>query len=220
MSSPPPTTRRLAVLGLATMLASSLWSLLVPSAEAATIIDEWATVQPPAVPALKPATVDPKTTALLVLDIVPQTCNAERRPRCLATLPAIHGLLERARRAGMMVGYSLVPGSTAAAVLKEAAPVGGEPTVTSSADKFLGTDLEARLRARGIKTVITVGVAAQGAVLLTAEEAALRGFEVVVPVDGVSSDSPYAEQYLAWHMLNAPGVAGHVVLTRTDLVQF
>ena len=54
-------------------------------ASAQTIVDEWATVQAPKPPELKPVTLDPKTTALLVLDFVKQTCNAERRPRCLTS---------------------------------------------------------------------------------------------------------------------------------------
>ena len=204
---------------LTAAFAAALIAVAVP-ARAATIIDEWSSVQAPPPPALAPAPVDPKTTALLILDIVRQGCNAERRPRCLVTLPAVHGLLERARGAGMLVGYSLVRGSTSADVLKEVAPLGTEPMVTSGTDKFLGTDLEATLHAKGIKTVIILGVVAQGAVMTTATEAALRGFQVVVPVDGVSSDSTYAEQYTAWDLMNAPVIAGHVVLTRTDLIQF
>jgi nicotinamidase-related amidase len=189
-------------------------------ADAATIVDDWATVQAPPPPVLSQVQVDPKTTAFLVLDIVRQGCNAERRPRCLATLPAIHGLLERARSAGMMVGYSLVKGSTATDILPPAAPIGGEPMVTAGTDKFLGTDLDAALQAKGIKTVIMVGVVAQGAVLTTATEAALRGYQVVVPLDGVSSDTLYGEQFTAWNLLNAPVIAGHVALTRTDLLKF
>ena len=46
-------------------------------ASAQTIVDEWATVQAPKPPELKPVTLDPKTTALLVLDFVKQTCNTE-----------------------------------------------------------------------------------------------------------------------------------------------
>ena len=187
---------------------------------AGTIIDDWSTVQAPPAPTLKPVTVDPKTTALLVLDIVRQACNAERRPRCLDTLPVVHTLLGRARTAGALVGYSLVKGASAADILPPAAPVGGEPMVTAGTDKFLGTDLEATLKAKGIKTVIILGVVAQGAVLTTATEAALRGFEVVVPVDGVSSDSVYAEQFTAWNLLNAPVIAGHVALTRSDMIGF
>ena len=202
------------------ILLSLLAFSLSPSALAGTIIDDWSTVQAPPAPALKPVTVDPKTTALLVLDIVRQACNAERRPRCLDTLPAVHTLLGRARMAGVLVGYSLVKGSTAADILPPVAPVGGEPMVTSGTDKFLGTDLEATLKAKGIKTVIILGVVAQGAVLTTATEAALRGFEVVVPVDGVSSDQIYAEQYTAWDLVNAPVIAGHVALTRSDMIGF
>ncbi|HEV2677967.1 MAG TPA: isochorismatase family protein [Aliidongia sp.] len=210
-------------LSLSSLLAAGLAAALVlqaPAARATTIIDEWASVPVPPPPVLAPATVDPKTTALLVLDIVRQGCNAERRPRCLATLPAIQAVLARARGAGMMVAYSLVKGSTPADVLREAAPLGTEPMVTAGTDKFLGTDLEAALSGKGIKTVIILGVAAQGAVMTTATEAALRGFEVVVPLDGVSSDSLYGEQYTAWDLMNAPAIAGHVVLSRTDLIGF
>ena len=203
-----------------TVLFCLLALTLSPPAFARTIVDDWSTVQAPPAPVLKPAAVDPKTTALRILDIVRQGCNAERRPRCLDTLPAVHGLLERARGAGVLVGYSLVRGATSADVLPPVAPLGSEPMVTSGTDKFLGTDLEATLKAKGIKTVIILGVVAQGAVLTTATEAALRGFEVVVPVDGVSSDQIYAEQYTAWDLVNAPVIAGHVALTRSDLIQF
>jgi nicotinamidase-related amidase len=212
----PILPRRLAPL-LALLLASVAGAL---PAGAATIVDEWASVQAPPPPIVVPAQVDPKTTAFLVLDIVRQGCNAERRPRCLATLPAIHGLLDRARGAGMMVGYSLVKGSQAADILPPAAPVGGEPMVTSGTDKFLGTDLDATLQAKGIKTLVIVGVVAQGAVLTTATEAALRGYQVVVALDGVSSDTLYGEQYTAWDLMNAPVIAGHVVLSRSDLIKF
>ena len=51
-------------------------------AQAANIVDEWASVKAPAAPALKPVTVDPKTTALLMLDFMNQNCG--KRPRCVA----------------------------------------------------------------------------------------------------------------------------------------
>ena len=54
-----------------------------------TIIDEWQGVKAPPAPQLKPVTLDPKTTALLVMDLVKQTCNSERRPRCVASIPKI-----------------------------------------------------------------------------------------------------------------------------------
>src|SRR4051794_10815445 len=67
---------------------------------------------PPA-PALKPAVIDPKTTALLVLDFVQQTCNAERRPRCVASVPKVRGLLDEARNRGVPIVHSVVTGQSA-----------------------------------------------------------------------------------------------------------
>ena len=59
---------------IALMLAGLALSLLlwpgVGPASAQNIVDEWAAVQPPKPPALKSVTLDPKTTALLVLDLV------------------------------------------------------------------------------------------------------------------------------------------------------
>ncbi len=52
--------------------------------------------------------------------------------------------------------------------------------VKSLADKFFKTDLEKILNDKGIKTVVVVGTAAQGAVLYTASQAAFRGMQVIV----------------------------------------
>ncbi len=49
-------------------------------ASAQDVIAEWGSVKVPPPPELKDVTVDPKTTALLLLDFNKQTCNAERRP--------------------------------------------------------------------------------------------------------------------------------------------
>ncbi len=68
---------------------------------AKTIVDEWAAVQAPPPPTLRPVTVDPRTTALLILDIQRQNCNMDRRPRCVASLPRLQALLKRATDRGM-----------------------------------------------------------------------------------------------------------------------
>ena len=57
------------------------------SASAETIIDEWANVKAPPAPALQSVTADPKTTAVIVIDMIKQTCNEQRRPRCIASVP-------------------------------------------------------------------------------------------------------------------------------------
>jgi len=92
--------------------------------------------------------------------------------------------------------------------------------VTSGPDKFLGTDLEKILKEKGIKTVIVTGTAAHGAVLYTASGAAFRGMQVILPVDGMSADSTYAEQYVAWNMVNAPRVSTQSLLTKINLIRY
>ena len=92
--------------------------------------------------------------------------------------------------------------------------------VRSIADKFYGTDLEKILKEKGIKTLIAVGTAAHGAVLFTSSEAAFRGYQVIVPVYGMSSENTYFEQYTAYHLANAPGVAQRVTLTKIDMIKY
>jgi nicotinamidase-related amidase len=186
---------------------------------AQTIIDEWARVQAPKPPELKPVTLDPKTTALLVLDFVKQTCNAERRPRCLTSVPPVQALLKLARGKGVSVVHSITTAATPADIAKELTPAEGEPIVKASADKFFKTDLEKILNDKGIKTVVVVGTAAQGAVLNTASQAAFRGLQVIIPVDGMSAENTYFEQYTAYHLANAPGVGQQVTLTKIDLIK-
>ncbi|MGO4567184.1 hypothetical protein AB4Z52_19405 [Rhizobium sp. 2YAF20] len=43
---------------------------------------------------------------------------------------------------------------------------------------------------------------------------------VIVPVDGMSSTDLYAEQYVAWHLTQAPGVSSKVTLTKIDMIEF
>jgi nicotinamidase-related amidase len=194
---------------------------IVPAAASAdSIIDEWNTVKTPPAPELKTVTLDPATTALLLLDFNKQTCNPNTRPRCITSIPAVEKLLKQARAKGVKVVYSLSAGATVNDIAKQLAPVAGEPSVTSGPDKFMGTDLEKILKDKGIKTVIVTGTAAHGAVIYTASGAALRGFKVVVPVEGMSAENTYAEQYTAWHLLNAPRVSAQVTLTSTKLIKF
>ena len=181
-----------------------------------TLVDEWAGVKAPPPPELKPVTIDPKVTALLMLDLVKPFCGP--RPRCGASLPAVQRLLTQARAKGVQVVYTL--GTKVADIYPELAPVAGEHVVTSGPDKFLNTDLEKVLKEKGIKVVIAVGTAAEGAVLHTAAGAALRGLKVIVPLDGMSSLTTYAEQYTAWHLTNAPRLGAQTTLTRIDLIGY
>ena len=187
------------------------------TASAQTIVDDWAAVKAPPAPELKPVTIDPKTTALLMLDFVAPNCTT--RPRCMASVPAVKKLLAEARAKGMAIAFATGPTGKRADTLPELAPLDSEPVVSTGVDKFFNTDLEKLLKDRGVQTVIAIGTAAQGAVLYTASGASLRGMKVIVPVDGMS-DTPYSEQYTAWHLANAPVVSRNVTLTKFDLIKF
>jgi nicotinamidase-related amidase len=202
-----------------TILVSFFFWQSVTPASAQTIIDEWSKVQAPKPPELKAVTLDQKGTALLVLDFVKQTCNTERRPRCLTSLPQVQALLKLARDKGLLVVHSITTAATPADILKDVAPLEGEPMVKSSADKFFKTELEKILNDKGIKTVVVVGTAAHGAVIYTASQAAFRGMQVIVPVDGMSSENTYFEQYTVYHLSNAPGVGQQVTLTKIDMIK-
>jgi nicotinamidase-related amidase len=184
-----------------------------------TIIDEWNEVKAPKPPELHPVHVDPSSSALLVLDIEERTCNIDRRPRCVASVPKIVDLLMKARAKGMLIAYSLTGKGTRESILNEVTPLADDPVVKSSVDKFYGAKLEQILKEKEIKTVVIVGTAANGAVLGTAIGGAIRKLKIIVPVDGVS-DTPYSEQYVAWHLVNAPGTKHLTTLTRTDMIEF
>ncbi|HEX9446013.1 MAG TPA: isochorismatase family protein [Candidatus Binatia bacterium] len=102
------------------------------------------------------------------------------------------------------------------------APREGEWFPQRGPDKFLGSDLEQRLKTRGIKTVIVCGTSAQGVVVGTGSGSAQRGYKVIVPVDCMSSEDPYMEQYAAWHMFKGgPAViTSQTTLTRGDMIKF
>lgn len=199
------------------VLTAFVWMCITP-ALAGTIVEEWNTVQPPPAVELKTVTVSPKNTAFLVLDIEERTCNTQARPRCVESAPRIGAFLAKVRAAGMPVVHSLTSKGTPETILPEAKPLPAEPIVQSSVDKFFNTELEAILKKLDVENVIIVGTTAEGAVLHTATGASMRGMNVIVPVDGMSAGTLYAEQYTAWHLLNAPGTRSRASLTRLDMI--
>jgi nicotinamidase-related amidase len=216
--------RNLFPCGAAVVAGALALATLGMPAHAGDIIAEWAAVKPPPAPELKPVTLDGKTTALLIMDLQKPSCTMERRVRCVATLPKVKALMDAARAAGAMVFYTFAGGAGNPSEIADPglAPREGEWVAQRGPDKFLGSDLEKRLKDRGIKTVIVTGSSAQGVVIGTGSGAAQRGYKVIVPVDGMSSDDAYLEQYAAWHMYKGgPAVViDQVTLTRSDMIKF
>ena len=214
-----------AVLGISLLYAAA--------APAQTIVDEWANIKAPAPPELKSVTLEPKTTALMVMDLIKQTCNENARPRCVASIPKVAKLLAAARASGVTVIYTIIPSAgpnvpvpVIGDTLPAVAPKGDEPVITSFVDKFIlgnkDTGLEKMLKDKGITTVVAVGTAANGAVLYTSSAAALRGFNVIVPVDGMSGTGQivYDEQAVAYTLTHAPVLSPKITLTSVDMIKF
>ena len=195
--------------------------LLAPNLSQSAPIDAlWAEVQAPEKPALSPVTITPGDTALLILDIEERTCNMERRPRCLETVPRIADIMTRARNAGVAVIYSLTPKGTLQTILNPVTPRTGEAIVQSSVDKFWKTDLEKILQQKNIRRVIVTGTAAHGAVMHTATAAGFRGLEVILPVDCLSAKDLYTEQATVELLKTGPGTRKRITLTSSQRISF
>ena len=178
-------------------------------------------------------TLEPKTTALLVLDVAESPCNAQ--PKCVALVPRIASLLAAARRAGAFVAHSSADpsGITAPtaqpAFLGPVAPAKGEPVVIGGAqDRFFGTLLDQLLRKRNIATLILAGWRENGSVLYTAVGATIRNYTVVVADDATSATQDYDVAIGRYQLLtqlnanpnNEPLKKAAVTLSRTDLIAF
>ena len=209
--------------GCATALAIASAFAAFP-AWAGDIVADWASVKPPAAPQLKPVTVDPKTTALLVLDFMKNNCGA--RPRCVATVPSVKKLIDMARANNMMIAYNLTGQNPKPEDMidQSLAPRAGEHLIKNGrgANKWYNSDLEEALKTKGIRTVIITGTSAQGAVAGSTQGATERGYKAIVPVDGMSAEDAYNEQYAAWHLAKGGPVAlvENVTVTRSDLIKF
>ena len=151
-------------------------------------------------------------------------CTA--RPRCVAAVPNMKRLHDAARAHNMVVAYNLT-GQTPKIedmVDPSLAPRAGEHLIKNGrgANKWYNSDLEQALKDKGIRTVIITGTSAQGAVAGTTQGATERGFKAIVPVDGMSSEDAFNEQYAAWHLYKGGPVAlvEHVTVTRGDLIKY
>jgi hypothetical protein len=126
---------------LLTAVALVIFLCHAAPAPAQTIVDEWANIKAPAPPELKSVTLEPKTTALLVMDLIKQACNENARPRCVASIPKVAKLLAAARAAGVTVIYTIfpsprpdIPAPVIGDTLPAVAPKGDEPVITSFVD--------------------------------------------------------------------------------------
>ncbi len=209
---------------IAAAAAGMLLIASLGSPSIADVVSDWSTAVAPPAPELKEVTIEPATTALLLLDLMKAGCSA--RPRCLAAVPAMKRVTEAARAHNMLVWYSLV-GSNGKATPDDVVdpaikPREGEWYRQGGPDKFLGSTLEPNLKQAGIKTVIVCGNSYQGATVGTASGAAQRGYKVIVPVDCSAAEDVYNEQYATYHLVKGGPVVvtSQVTLTRSTMIKY
>jgi len=185
------------------------------------------TLQMPAMPDPARITLNPKTTALLVLDYVEEICATQ--PKCKSQmLPAMIPFLERIRKAGLVVAYG-TRARNMAHWLPQVAPAEGDIKIVNTAqDRFYNTDLDKLLKAKGVTTIIMVGWKVSGSVTYSSVGAMVRDYTVVIPVDTTTASTDYETAIGFYNVLNSgnanlanePLKAKSVTLSRTDLIAF
>ncbi|HXJ00651.1 MAG TPA: isochorismatase family protein [Micropepsaceae bacterium] len=185
------------------------------------------TLQMPALPDPVRVTLDPKTTALLVLDYVEDICNTQAKCKG-QMLPAMTPFMARVRKAGLVVAYG-TRAQNMTKWLPEVAPAPGDIKIVNTAqDRFYGTDLDKELKAKGIKTIIMVGWKVSGSVTYTSVGAMAHDYTVVLPMDTTTAATDYETTIGFYNVLNSgnanlanqPLKPKATTLTRTDMIAF
>lgn len=163
----------------------------------------------------------PGATALLLVDLQQGTCgDAQPRPQPdfdrrfrATTLPAAQQVLAAARRGGLEVIHTVIasltadgrdrsadykrcgmgfpPGSRAAEVIAELAPLADELVLPkSSSSPFSSTVLDYLLRNLGIRTLVVIGLLTDQCIDHTVKDAADRGYRAVCVHDACQAVTP------------------------------
>lgn len=102
--------------------------------------------------------------------------------------PRDHAGAIRPRLSMLVTGRAIQRGSWGGEIVEELAPQADEIVVDKAGmSGFHGTDLDARLKARGVTTLILCGVVTYACVLATALAARDHDYNVVMPRDAVGS---------------------------------
>jgi nicotinamidase-related amidase len=195
------------------------------AAHAQTNSKPMVTLQMPALPDPVHVTLNPKTTALLVLDYVEPICNSQ--PKCKGgMLPAMTPFMAQVRKAGLVVAYGTRE-TNISKWLPEVAPASGDIKIANIAqDRFYNTDLDTALKAKGITTIIMVGWKVSGSLAYTSVGATLRDYTVVIPVDTTTATTDYETTIGFYQILNqgngnltnVPLKPHAPTLSRTDMI--
>jgi nicotinamidase-related amidase len=173
------------------------------------------------------------STALIVVDVqraFDEWEAAGRRRNNPQAIERIVDLLDAFRRCGAPIFHirhegtrpnsAFLPGGTGYPVKQEARELAGEPVIVKRVNSaFIGTDLEARLRAAGIKTLVICGATTNHCVETTTRMAGNLGFDARLVRDaawtfdrtGPDGDAHSAEEIHAMTLANLNGEFARIV---------
>ena len=180
-------------------------------------------------------TLSPAHTALLVVDVQRAfdlwEAGGKRRNNpdavarvadLLAVFRAAHAPVFHIRHRSAQRGSSFAPGGPGYAVMDEARELAGEPVVTKEVNSaFIGTDLEVRLRATGVRSVVICGATTNHCVETTTRMAGNLGFDAWLVRDatwtfdrtGPDGDEHTAEAIHAMTLSNLNDEFAHIAST-------
>jgi biuret amidohydrolase len=127
-----------------------------------------------------------------------------------ADAPAHSPMFQAERARGVMKA-----GSTGAAICEELTPQAGDLVINKhGVDPFNGTHLANVLRARGVDTLVLMGVWTNYVVEATARTGADSGYRIIVVTDGCASDTEDHHQFFVSTILPMLGTAA----TASDVI--
>jgi nicotinamidase-related amidase len=176
------------------------------------------------------APIDPRSTALLVMDYQPGILDLLDDAQSDELLARAKQAIELARARDMQVGYvrvafadadyqdvpatsrmgariassgrALHADSPATAVHPDIAPQPQDIVVRKTrVGAFSTTDLDSQLRARGIDTLILAGISTSGVILSTVRDAHDRDYRLLVLADACADPQPGVHEFLIEQIL-------------------
>ncbi|GEM_PF-856343 len=162
-----------------------------PATSASASASAAAVPAPGTTPVPSPVKVDPKTTALLVLD---QSARCDDPAQvCNKLAPQLKTLVDKARASKMFTIFTVSEAKgTPLGVPWKGFDVKPDELVInmSGFDKLMNPDVAKPLKDHGVKTLIVTGSSANVAVMYTATGAASNNdYDVIVPEDGTTSSN-------------------------------
>lgn len=181
--------------------------------------------------------IDPKSTSLVIIDMLNDFVKKNGSlvvPKAKELLPNQKKLVDEAHKANAHVMYladnhqpdddefekwppHAVVGTWGSGIVDELKPESNNQVIPKRRySGFFGTDLDLRLRERGIDTVVLAGVLTDICVMYTSADASARGYTVVVVSDATASTSEENHNFALRHMKE---VHGSILATTKEVIE-